>query len=136
MGRTELSQKEIDIMQVLWKNDKPLFVSEIVSSNKEFSLPTVQRLLKKLEKRGYIQVADIVQHGKALARRYSAKISVDDFLKEEINFFFPIVENKIGFSADVLAVFFNQNTGEDAALISELESLIVKKKKELGYDRN
>lgn len=56
----------MNVMQVLWKYEKPMTVTEIVESEKELTTPTVHTVLRKLLDKGYVQVIDTVQTGKVL----------------------------------------------------------------------
>ena len=94
MKAYKLNKNELDIMYVLWESKKPLTAAEIVEGKKGLTTPTVQRLLKKLLENDYVEVAEIVQVGKVLARNYKPKKSMEEYLKEEVEYFFPISKNK------------------------------------------
>ena len=66
MKNNYLSEREMNVMQVLWKYEKPMTVTEIVESEKELTTPTVHTVLRKLLDKGYVQVIDTVQTGKFL----------------------------------------------------------------------
>ena len=78
MKNNYLSEREMNVMQVLWKYEKPMTVTEIVESEKELTTPTVYTVLRKLLDKGYVQVIDTVQTGKVFARRYKAKKTQDE----------------------------------------------------------
>ena len=84
MKNNYLSEREMNVMQVLWKYEKPMTVTEIVESEKELTTPTVHTVLRKLLDKGYVQVIDTVQTGKVFARRYKAKKTQDDEIEEKI----------------------------------------------------
>ncbi|MEE1444546.1 MAG: BlaI/MecI/CopY family transcriptional regulator [Blautia sp.] len=128
MTKEGLNKNELDIMYVLWDSDVPLLASEIVGKNENLTIPTVQRLLKSLVKKEYVEVADIVQNGKALGRRYRAKKTADDFLKKEIEYFFPVIKSKRKASRNLFACFFESNHNNE--MIDELQKLIDEKKRE------
>ena len=67
--RKYIGKNEFKILNILWEKS-PLLVSEIVEMDKSLKIPTVQRLINKLQEEGIVEVADIVQSGKVLARRY------------------------------------------------------------------
>ena len=48
MKNNYLSEREMNVMQVLWKYEKPMTVTEIVESEKELTTPTVHTVLRKL----------------------------------------------------------------------------------------
>ena len=84
MKNNYLSEREMNVMQVLWKYEKPMTVTEIVESEKELTTPTVHTVLRKLLDKGYVQVIDTVQTGKVFARRYKAKKTQDEEIEEKI----------------------------------------------------
>ena len=45
MKNNYLSEREMNVMQVLWKYEKPMTVTEIVESEKELTTPTVEKFL-------------------------------------------------------------------------------------------
>ncbi|MFR4580062.1 MAG: BlaI/MecI/CopY family transcriptional regulator [Clostridium fessum] len=46
MKNNYLSEREMNVMQVLWKYEKPMTVTEIVESEKELTTPTVHTVLE------------------------------------------------------------------------------------------
>lgn len=132
MKTYKLNKNELDIMYVLWESKKPLTATEIVESKEGLTTPTVQRLLKKLLANDYVEVAEIVQVGKVLARTYKPKKSMEEYLKEEVNHFFPISKNKAILSKGIVASFFSgNNKQEDEQILSELEAFIERKKRDI-----
>lgn len=132
MKKYQLNSNERDIMYVLWESNRPLTASEIVEAKKGLTTPTVQRLLKKLLEKNYVEVSEIVQVGKALARSYKPKKSIEEYLKGEVEYFFSIAGNKGALSRGIVASFFSGNSKkEDEKILSELEKFVDKKKKEI-----
>ena len=126
----KLTNTDFSILHVLWKSNKPLLASEIVKIDESLSIPTVQRRLKQLLKKEYIEVADIVQSGKVLARRYQAVKTSDDFLKEEFSDLMPTIGNKTAFSTGIISALLN-NSEDDEAVITELEHFIEEQKNKI-----
>ena len=105
-------------------------VSEIVEMDESLKIPTVQRLINKLQEEGIIEVADIVQSGKVLARRYKPVLKSEDYLIDELKEGLPTVDNKNRFYKNVVGALLN---GSDDAkeTINELEDYLKKKKEEM-----
>ena len=55
-----LTNKQLEVMEVLWDSDEPLKASDIVERNNNININTAQAALKTLLKLNYIKVADIV----------------------------------------------------------------------------
>lgn len=126
----ELNAHELAIMNVLWNSKKSMIASEIVEADPSLTIPTVQRLLKKLMEKRYIKVAEIVTSGKVLARSYSAVKKQEDYMKFQIKSYYPDQTHEVDFSKTVVATLLNE-AHNDITLISELEDFLNQKKKEL-----
>lgn len=127
--RKYIGKNEFKILNILWKRN-PLLVSEIVEMDKSLTIPTVQRLINKLQKEGIVEVADIVQSGKVLARRYKPVLKSEDYLMDELKETFPMVENRNRFCKNIVGALLNGS--EDAKeIIDELEDYLIKKKEEI-----
>ena len=48
MKNNYLSEREMNVMQVLWKYEKPMTVTEIVESEKELTTPDSPYCVKKI----------------------------------------------------------------------------------------
>lgn len=122
-----LSKRELDVMNVLWEANKPLIASEIPKANTNLSINTVQAVLKKLLRKGFIKIDDIVHSGTVLTRSYLPAITPDEYalkyVKSEI---FPF--GKFLSKPQLVNTLFDDTENTDS-LIEELEELIQKKKK-------
>jgi len=74
-----LSNRDKDILEALWGASTPLTASQIIQSNPELRMTTVQSVLRKLLNKNIIAVADIVHSGTVLSRRYKPNISAEEF---------------------------------------------------------
>ena len=121
-----LSRRELDVMNVLWAEGKPLIASDIPERQPELSINTVQSVLKKLLQRGFIEVADIVQSGTVLSRSYVPVIKPEEYavkyVKSEIYPFDKIISRM-----RYLNALFDSEEN-DEKLIEELERFIQEKK--------
>ena len=126
--RKYIGKNELKILNILWKKS-PLLVSEIVEMDKSLKIPTVQRLINKLHEERIVEVADIVQSGKVLARRYKPVLKSEDYLMDELKEGLPTVDNKNRFYKNVVGLL---NGSDDAKeTINELEDYLKKKKEEM-----
>lgn len=74
----KLTSREIDILNILWENEKPLIASEIADARSDLTINTVQAVLRKLLKYQLVEVADIVYSGTVLSRSYRPTITSED----------------------------------------------------------
>ena len=137
MKNNYLSEREMNVMQVLWKYEKPMTVTEIVESEKELTTPTVHTVLRKLLDKGYVQVIDTVQTGKVFARRYKAKKTQDEEIEGDISALEEKIEkcmknsrNPMSFVNTITAALLNGAVDEES-VIDELERIVQKRKKEI-----
>lgn len=131
MGKKDnfaLSKRELDVMNVLWEEGKPLIASEIPERRPELSINTVQAVLKKLLQRKFIEVADIVQSGTVLSRSYSPVITPEEYAMKYVTseiFPFGRFTSKVKY---INALF--DSTENDEKLIEELEKFIQERKQQ------
>lgn len=131
MRKEYLSRRELDVMQILWEAERPMIASEIVDAAPELTTPTVHTVLKKLIAKEYVQISDIVQSGKVLARSYRAAKLPEDYLRGEIENVFPKTGRQNSFARGIVAALLN-GAESDGEMLRELEALIEEKKREQG----
>ncbi len=121
-----LSRRELDIMNVLWAEGKPLKASDFPDKKSELSINTVQSVLKKLLQRGFIEVAEIVQSGTVLSRSYAPVIKPEEYaIKYVMSEIFPF--DKMVLGTGYLSALF-ESVDNDEMLIKELEQFIQEKR--------
>lgn len=120
----KITNRELDIMQLLWNAEKPLIASEIASLKPDLTINTVQAVLRKLLKQGYIEIAEIVYSGTVLTRSYRPLISEQDFGADQLlETFRSFPDLSI---SRLVAGLLNENISlED---ITELEAMLEKQK--------
>lgn len=78
--RKQFSDRQLEIMKILWESDKPLIASDFVKRNKDLNINTVQACLRVLTNIKAIKVADIVYSGTVLSRSYIPLISQEEYI--------------------------------------------------------
>lgn len=121
MKTTGLTKREAQIMNVLWKSDKPMSAFDIYTASPDLSRNTIQIVLKKLQTTGFIEVAGFGYHKNALTRTFKPIISQTEYMEDTLSHAtaFEIAKSFITSS----------QSPED---LNALEELIAEKKKELG----
>lgn len=127
MKLKKLTNKELDVLRVLWDAEDPLLASEIYKIDPSLNSNTVQAALRNLTKKGYIKVADIVYSGTVLSRRYTPIVTQPEYVK----MFFPATpEEKLtfmeGFIKDI----------EDLDELNSVQKLLDRKKADPRSRRN
>lgn len=130
---SHLTKRDYDILNILWSSPVPLTASEIVKSNPELTINTVQAVLRRLLKNNFLEVADIVYSGTVLCRSYKPTVSANDFTISEFAAEFRNLAQNIP-STSLVAAFLELETDKTKAKdeIEALESLLQKYKEQLS----
>lgn len=116
-NKFDLSDKEEQILQTMWKQGRPLTRSEIINltENRRWKQTTIHVFLNRLLDKGAIRVMEIVQTSTNFGRTYE-----------------PTFSNK---EYDMIRLKKNFETVDpEVSIISEFFSFIVKSKKINGKD--
>ena len=120
MNTKRLSNREYDIMQILWNSNKPMLASDILKADANMNINTVQSTLRNLLSRNMVCVANIITSGKVLARTYAPIVSADDYILSELCDILPGESHR---RAAFFAAFIQKCPDKELAL-EELEQLI------------
>ena len=84
--RMELTKSEMEIMDVLWNEDKPLSRSDLLerSEEKTWKDSSVHILLNGLLQKGAIQEAGLVKRSKTYGRVFSPTLTREEYFAETI----------------------------------------------------
>lgn len=123
----ELTKNETEIMNVLWKEGRPLTSVQIVekSKDKTWKSSSIHILLNSLLKKEAIKEVGFVRSGKGYARTFEPTISSEQYYTD----IFAEIADKASISSFFMALFNSKKISKET--IEELESLIESKKKEL-----
>ena len=120
----KITNRELEIMQLLWHADHPLIASEIAAMKPDLTVNTVQSVLRNLLKHKYIEVAKIVYSGTVLTRSYRPLITEQEFGVNQVIRDFHSFQ---GLSVSHLVAGL-LNEPVSASEIDELESIIKKQR--------
>ena len=132
-NKHKLTNKEYEILKILWASETPLTASNIVERGDALSINTVQAPLKKLLKREFIRIDQIVYSGTVLSRAYLPSMSQEEFETQKYMDSMNQLYNGNFTCSHFMAAFLGQEHDRAKALqeIDELELLLEKKKQEL-----
>ncbi|UUX34481.1 BlaI/MecI/CopY family transcriptional regulator [Fundicoccus culcitae] len=120
MKKIKVTNKELEILHILWNAGEPLTANQMCEANPELVMSTVQTNLRNLQTKKLIKVADIVLIGKAFSRSYAPLMSQEDFILNQyknIN-----LEN-------LMTGFVGQNNSISDEEISKIEALLEEMRK-------
>ena len=75
----ELTNREYEVMQILWANSKPMLASEIVEKSKNISNTTVFQVINQLLNKHYIKIAGQIVVIKSVSRVYSPTVTYQEY---------------------------------------------------------
>lgn len=124
-----VTNRERDVLEVLWDSTKPLLASDIPKINASLSISSVQLALRNLLSKGLVEVADIVSSGTVLSRSYRPLVSREEFLLTSFKNY-----NKEISTQNIVATLLKHEKNE-ADTIKELEEFLEERKKQLNQSR-
>ena len=122
-----LTKNEIEIMDVLWKEGRPLARGEILSlsENKTWMDSSVHVLLNSMLKKGAIVEAGFVKCGKTCGRVYQAALSCEEYYAST----FDSTKHVPSFPGLLRAYIAKE--GIDMDTISQIEEILMEEKEKL-----
>lgn len=135
MDKLSLTSNELEIMELLWTQGRPLSRTEIIELTPErsWSSKSIHIILNKLIEKGAIEVSGFVRTNKNYGRTYSPCITQDDYVASSIRQSI----HEVGYAskpkaiASVFAALIEEKD-VDEELISSLEQILAERKKELN----
>lgn len=133
MNTLSLTANELEIIEVMWKMNKPLSKTEILNltPNRSWSKTSIHPLLNKLLEKGAIKVDGFVQTNKNYGRIYSPLITQDEYILSTFNQIkqSPYYATKTSVVTSIFAALIQDNDIDDE-LLDELEQMIERRKQE------
>ncbi|MDO4490140.1 MAG: BlaI/MecI/CopY family transcriptional regulator [Lachnospiraceae bacterium] len=105
---SKLTNKDLDILSVLWNSKKPMTALEITEADPSLMKNTVQPALRKLLKNEVIKVADIVYSGTVLCRSYEPTISKEEVFLHRLSSEYTQLEKDISKASFVSFLLKNE----------------------------
>lgn len=124
---SKISEREKDIMSVLWHSEEALTASAIAEKGNSLSINTVQAAMRSLMKKKYIEVADIVYSGTVLTRSYKPIISAEQYAANQLQL---VRVSTMNFST--LNFIDHLLKNDESGILDELEEIIRHKKEKEG----
>lgn len=128
----QLNPRELDVLNILWKVDKPMTSTDIVNEQRGLTQSTVIAVLRKLLKDNLVEAVGVTHSGKVLSRIYcptetSRKVILDNFVSDYSNF--KDVFSKYDFIIAILDM--ERNLDQRKSEISELKKILADYEKKM-----
>lgn len=125
-----LSPNELEVMKLLWSENRALSRSEIIelSPNSTWKPSTIHLLLNSLLKKGVIQVEGFKQTGKNYGRTFAATMTEEEYTARELQERLPKPGH--GKKSNVPGIFaaLVDDPQLDDAVLDELQAILDKKR--------
>lgn len=129
-----LTENEFNILQILWFEGRPLSRPEILdrSTLPDSNKQSLHRYLNDMLEKGVLTIAGSVVCGKRPGRTYSPTLSQEEYVASQLTKLLPAAtpRNRL---LSVISTWVDESYVDDE-LISELEELLQKKRKELHHE--
>lgn len=81
-----INQRELEILNILWRSSEPMMVTEIIDADetKKLTQSTVTAVIRKLLNSGMVEVCGVEHSGKVLSRTYKPTEKSKDVILENI----------------------------------------------------
>ena len=117
----QLNQRELDVLNILWKSEEPMTSTDIVNEMRGLTQSTVIAVLRKLLKDNLVEVCGVTHSGKVLSRTYrpteaSREVILNNFATDYANF------RNVVSKSDICAAILNVDQSPEK-MKSELEKL-------------
>lgn len=117
----QLNQRELDVLNILWKSEEPMTSTDIVNEMRGLTQSTVIAVLRKLLKDNLVEVCGVTHSGKVLSRTYrpteaSREVILNNFATDYANF------RNVVSKSDICAAILHVDQSPEK-MKSELEKL-------------
>ncbi len=121
----QLNQRELDVLNILWKSDEPMTSTDIVNEMRGLTQSTVIAVLRKLLAENLVEVCGVTHSGKVLSRTYrptetSREVILNYFASDYASF--KNVVSKSDICAAILHV--DQSPDKMKAELEKLKNII------------
>ncbi len=86
MNKIKLTKSEMELMELFWKEDRPLTSVQILelSNDQSWSGQYLHKMLKSLERQGVIAVCGTIQYGNQYARQFHTLLTHEEVAAKTI----------------------------------------------------
>lgn len=128
-----LTKNEMDIMNVLWTEKRPLSKTEIVNlvPDHSFKVASIHNILNTLMEKGLICVDGFVRTTKNFARTFTFQMSREEFAK--LQFSQQLEHMDKSAIPYLMSALIEKSVDQD--LIDELQEMLDRKKEELEAEK-
>lgn len=117
----KMAQKELDVLSLLLRSEKPMAISDIVATNPDYTINMIKPIIRKLCNLEMVEVAGIVYRGTSIARTFQPTKVLQDIFKQEYQSFRELFTDN---SLLLSLVKSELNNTSDSKEIKRLENIL------------
>lgn len=126
-----LTNKEHEIMTILWNSDRPMAISEIASKTKTVAPNSMHPMVNSLLAKNFIRVAGNVKLVKTNSRLYAPAVTVDEYVSSQIVDIYRSSNKQMDMTVLMSAfVKYGSNKQRSGEIVAELEHFVAEYKKD------
>lgn len=131
-SKYDLPEREVEILYTMWDADRPLLASEMAEADEELKLATVHTTLKRMLRKGLIEVVDFAKSGNVFGRCYQPTMSLREFEMERLSSSFKKKKCKdITKSNFIVAMLEDEDSSTAMEELDELERMIQEQREKI-----
>lgn len=123
MSKINLTEREYEIMEILWQSKKPMLASDIMEAAENTSGNSVHKILNKLMEKGLVKVAGNVKVVKSQSRLYAPAVSAVEYIAIQSGEIFKSTTKKFDLK-NFLLCLTKKNKSRNDEIINEIKSFI------------
>ncbi|MDO5389453.1 MAG: BlaI/MecI/CopY family transcriptional regulator [Clostridia bacterium] len=126
MSKVNLTEREYEVMEILWRNPKPMLASDIMEVTKSTSNNSVHHILNKLMEKGFVKVAGNVKVVKSQSRLYAPAVSAMEYIVMESDEIFKSTAKKFDLKSFLFCLTKSNksNKGRNDEIINDIKNFI------------
>lgn len=119
-----LTEKEYELMKILWASEGPLSVSDILDkkTNDSFSQASLHPLINSLLDKGFIEIVGKVQKTKTRSRLFSVKLTYEEYVAMQLQEINKNSNVSLAPAIKRLVSYFAKSSDKDDNLLKELDA--------------
>lgn len=123
MAKINLTDKEYEVMEILWQNNAPMLASDVMNYVVKTSEASVHHILNKLMDRGLVKVAGNIKVVKAQSRLYAPAVSPAEYIAMQSLEIFKTTTRKIDVK-DYLMFLTKKAKNKNTEIVKEIKEFI------------
>lgn len=129
---SQMNPRELDVLNLLWKNDEPMTAIDIVNAGSGLTQSTVSAVLRKLLNAGLVDAVGVTHSGKVLSRTYRPTETSKDLILQSFTENYSSFANVIPESSMCVAILkSNPDTKKAKEELKRLKKMLEAYEKEM-----